>query len=131
VDHHLPDHLEHVREWNNGRGVDIAVEMLANVNLGHDLSVLDHGGRVVVIGSRGTVEINPRDAMIRDASILGVVIFNASDRDLASIYAALCAGLENGTLRPVVGREMPLEEAPASHIEVMKPSAYGKIVLIP
>jgi NADPH2:quinone reductase len=72
VDHTSPDHLGQIQEWNDGRGVDVVLEMLANVNLGNDLTVLNHGVRVVVIGSRGTVEIEPRDAMMRDASILGV-----------------------------------------------------------
>jgi len=40
------------------------------------------------------------------------------------------AGLANGTLRPVVGSELPLAEAPAAHVAVMEPGAYGKIVLV-
>jgi NADPH2:quinone reductase len=134
--HHVLDHrgagyLEQLMEITGGRGVDVILEMLANVNLGKDLTVLAKGGRVVVIGSRGTVEINPRDTMARDASILGMTLFNASEQDLAGIHAALVAGLEQGTLRPVVGREFPLEEAPQAHRAVMEPGAYGKIVLIP
>jgi NADPH2:quinone reductase len=93
--------------------------------------MLAHGGRVVVIGSRGTVEINAREVMFRDAAILGMLLFNATDRDFASIDAAIIAGLENGTLRPVVGHELPLAEAPRAHQLVMEPGAYGKIVLIP
>lgn len=88
-------------------------------------------GRVVVIGSRGTVEIDPRAAMMRDASILGMSLLNAPEDDAAQIHRALVAGLENGTLRPVVGQEMPLAEAPRAHQAVMEPGAYGKIVLIP
>jgi NADPH2:quinone reductase len=101
------------------------------VNLNKDLGVLAKGGRVVVIGSRGDVEINPRLAMGRDAAILGMTLFNVSPQDLASIHAALVAGLEAGMLRPVVGREVPLADAARAHEEVMKPGAYGKIVLTP
>jgi NADPH2:quinone reductase len=50
---------------------------------------------------------------------------------MAGIHAALGAGLEAGTLRPVVGRELPLAEAARAHEEVLKSGAYGKIVLIP
>jgi NADPH2:quinone reductase len=131
VNHRDANHLELVRDLSGGRGVDVIIELLANVNLGNDLKFLDMGGRVVVIGSRGTVEIDPRDAMSRDASILGVVLFNASERELASIHAALVAGLENRTLRPVIGQEMPLADAPRSHNAVMESHTYGKIVLIP
>jgi NADPH2:quinone reductase len=101
------------------------------MNLGKDLGVLARGGRVVVIGSRGTVEINPRDAMGRDASIHGMLLFNASEADLVRIHAALVSGLENGTLQPVVGRTMPLAAAPQAHHAVMEPGAAGKIVLLP
>ncbi|KAF0219589.1 MAG: NADPH2quinone [Geobacteraceae bacterium] len=131
LDHHDPDHLEQARAITAGRGVDVILEMLANVNLGRDLGALATGGRVVVIGSRGKVEIDPREAMGLDAAILGMVLFNASAKEMASIHAALGAGLENGTLRPVVSREMRLSDAAAAHHAVMEASTYGKIVLIP
>ena len=70
-------------------------------------------------------------AMGRDAAILGMTLFNVAERELTSIHAALVAGLANGTLNPVVGQELPLADAPRAHEEVMKPGAYGKIVLIP
>lgn len=131
LDHGAPGYLDQVRALTGGRGVDVILEMLANVNLGKDLGVLAKRGRVVVIGSRGKVEIDPREAMARDASIHGLLLFNAPEDDLRSIHQALGAGLENGTLRPLVGREFPLGEAPQAHRAVMEPGAYGKIVLIP
>lgn len=130
-DHHAPDHMEEILRLTNHRGVDVILEMLANVNLGRDLKVLAQNGRVVIIGSRGTVEIDPRDAMRRDAQILGMVLMNASEREAFSIHAALEAGLENGTLHPIIGLQLPLSDAPRAHHEVIESSAYGKIVLIP
>lgn len=131
LDHHAPDYLEQLMTLTEGRGVDVILEMLANVNLGRDLTVLARNGRVVVIGNRGTVEINPRDAMGRDASILAMSLMNTPPVELQGVHAALVAGLENGTLRPVVGQEMPLAEAARAHEAVIQPGAYGKIVLIP
>ena len=93
--------------------------------------VLALGGRIAVIGSRGTVEIDPRDTMGRNGSILGMVLFNATEAETRCMHAALGAGLENGTLRPIVGRELPLVEAAAAHRAVLEPGAYGKIVLVP
>ena len=131
LDHHAPDYLEELTRLTDGRGPDVILEMLANVNLNRDLEVIAKGGRVVVIGSRGAVEIMPRLAMAREANVLGVMLFNASPHELASVHAALVAGLEAGTLRPVVGRELPLSDAARAHEEVLKPGAYGKIVLLP
>jgi len=131
LDHRAPDYLEKAMRLTNGRGVDIILEMLANVNLAKDLPLLSKFGRVIVIGSRGTIDITPRDLMSRDADIRGMMLFNASRAELTGIHAALAAGLENGTLRPVVGRQMPLADASKAHIAVLEPGAHGKIVLLP
>ncbi|HYP52682.1 MAG TPA: NADPH:quinone reductase [Pyrinomonadaceae bacterium] len=131
LDHRAPDYLEQLMRLTEGHGVDIILEMLANVNLDKDLNVLARNGRVVVIGNRGTVEINPRAAMSRDADIRGMSLLVAPTEELAGIHDALVAGLENGTLRPVVGRELPLADAPHAHEAVLAPGAYGKIVLVP
>ena len=130
-DHRAPDHFEHIMKATSGRGVDVIVELVANVNLGKDLTILAKGGRVVIIGSRGCVEINPRDTMQRDADVRGMILPNTPPAELASIHAALVAGLENGTLRPVIGKEFSLADAAQAHGAVMEPGALGKIVLVP
>jgi NADPH:quinone reductase len=130
-DHHNSDYLNQIMALTEGRGVDLILEMLANVNLAKDLGVLAKEGRVVVIGNRGTIEIDPRATMARDSSILGMALMNATESELASIHSALVAGLENGTLRPIIGRELPLGEAPLAHKAVLEAGAYGKVALIP
>jgi NADPH2:quinone reductase len=130
-DHSSPDHLDQILPATDEKGVDIILEMLANVNLGKDLKILAPRGRVVVVGSRGRVEIDPRDTMTRDAMVLGMLLANTPRSDLTTIHSALAAGFENGTLRPVVGKEMPLADAPLAHKTIVQPGAYGKIVLIP
>jgi NADPH2:quinone reductase len=129
-DHRTTDHFDQVMKATARRGVDVIVEMLANANLGKDLTILAKGGRVVIIGSRGPVEINPRDTMQRDAEVRGMILPNTPPAQMASIHAALVAGLENGTLRPVIGKEFPLAEAAQAHQAVMEPGALGKIVLV-
>ena len=129
LDHRSEGYLDQVRELTGGRGVDVILEMLANVNLGRDLPLLARGGRVVVIGSRGTVEINPRDLMAREATVTGMVLMTVSDKERLAAHAAIGAGLANGTLTPVIGRELALAEAAQAHVAVMEPGAYGKIVL--
>lgn len=131
LNHREPGYLDRVWEHTCDQGVNVILEMLANVNLGKDLGVLAKGGRVVVIGSRGRVEIDPREAMMRESSILGMTLYNATEQERASMHAAFAAGLENGTLRPVVSRELPLAEAAAAHHAVMEASTLGKIVLVP
>jgi NADPH2:quinone reductase len=131
LDHKAPDYLDQLMKLTGGKGVDLILEMLANVNLDKDLSVLAKNGRVVVVGNRGRIEIDPRQTMARDADIRGMTLMNATDEDLRGIHAHLIAGLENGTLRPIIGKEMPLADAAGAHERVLEPGAYGKIVLVP
>ena len=134
--HHVLNHkkegyLGGLQELTCGQGPDVILEMLANVNLDHDLDALAKGGRVVVIGNRGRVEIDPRTAMGKDAAIFGMSLYNASDKELASMHAAFVEGLANGTLRPVISRELPLAAAADAHHGVIETSTLGKIVLLP
>jgi NADPH2:quinone reductase len=131
LNHHDADYLQQVMPLTGNAGVDVVLEMLANVNLDNDLDVLARNGRIVVIGNRGRVEIDPRKAMARDGAILGMTLFNATPEELREIHAGLVAGLENGTLSPVVGKEFSLAEATKAHVAVMESGAYGKIVLLP
>jgi len=131
LNHSTDGYLDELMKLTEGRGVDVILEMLANKNLARDLTALAKKGRVVVIGNRGTIEINPRDLMGRDADIRGMTLWATTDAELKEIHAALVAGLDNGTLRPVIGQMIPLAEAARAHVEVMKPSgALGKIVLV-
>lgn len=131
LDHGATNYLEQAVALTGGRGIDVILEMLANANLGNDLEILAQDGRVVVIGSRGEVQINPRELIRRDASILGMGMLNVSAEKLANIHTAIRTGLEDGSLRPIVGQKMPLADAPHAHEAVLQPGSYGKIILVP
>jgi NADPH2:quinone reductase len=130
VNHREPNYLDTVMSSTGGRGVDVVLEMAAHLNLDKVLSILARGGRVVIVGSRGRVEIDPRQTMARNAAILGMALFGVSAPELTSIHAAITAGLSCGALSPVVGREMPLEDAARAHEVVMQSGALSKIVLV-
>jgi NADPH2:quinone reductase len=131
VNHNSTDYVAELVKVTGEKGYDIILEMLANKNLAADLGMLAKKGRVVVIGNRGTIEINPRDTMARDADIRGMTLFNTTDQEWREINAGLGAGLENGTLRPVISKKFPLAEAARAHKEIMNPTgALGKIVLV-
>jgi NADPH2:quinone reductase len=130
-DHSKAGYQENILKATGGRGVDIILEMLANVNLAADLKLLATNGRVIIIGNRGEITINPRDLMLRRASARGFTLWAITPSEESEIHAGLIAGLENGSLRPVVGKEMPLAEAARAHKEILEPGAAGKIVLIP
>lgn len=129
LDHRAPNYLDELMNLTGGRGADLILEMLANVNLGKDLTVLAKGGCIVVIGCRGEVQISPRLLMRAEGSIVGVM--GGSPAEYARAHAAIGAGLRAGTLRPIVGRELPLVDAPQAHHAILESPAGGKIVLVP
>jgi NADPH2:quinone reductase len=131
LNHRDPEYIQQVMPLSGGRGADVVLEMLANVNLDRDLDILALRGRVVVVGNRGRIEIDPRKLMGKDSAIIGMVGPNATPDEVRETHAALGAALEAGALKPVVGREMPLADAAKAHVAVMEPGAYGKIVLKP
>jgi len=131
LNHREANYLDALAELTCGQGVDVILEMLANVNLDADLKALAKFGRIVVIGNRGKIEIDPRDTMGKNASIHGMSLFNADTKVMKQIHAAIRAGLIDGRYKPVMHSELPLAEAPKAHELVMQEGVYGKIVLIP
>jgi NADPH2:quinone reductase len=130
LDHTRPGYLDEIAKLTGGQGVNVVLEMLANVNLQKDLGVIAMGGRIAVIGNRGPTEINARAAMNTNAAILGVALFNTTPAQLVGLHAALVEGLANGTLRPIIAMELPLAQASRAHEAVMEPGHHGKIVLV-
>jgi NADPH2:quinone reductase len=131
VDHGITRRLDEVKSLTDGRGFDLIVELAADRNLASDLTAVAKGGRIVVIGSHGKIEIDPRDTMNRESDILGLMLFGATPIQHRAMYSALTAGLEAETFRPVVGVELPLAEANRAHQLVIDGEQFGKIVLIP
>ena len=131
LDHSTAGYLDELSDITGGRGVSVVVEMLADVNLERDLNVLAVGGRVVVVGSRGRLELTPRLTMIKEATVMGTALWNASEAETASALAAVTAKLRSGVLRPVVGAELPLREAATAHQRILEPGARGKMILVP
>jgi NADPH2:quinone reductase len=130
VDHGKPGYLDEVRSFTAG-GPQLVLEMLANVNLAADMDVVAKSGRIIVIGNRGEITVNPRVAMMKELDIRGIALWNAPREQVPPMMKDILAGIAEGALRPVVGREVPLADAAAAHIAVLEPGAHGKIVLVP
>ncbi|XP_067892673.1 quinone oxidoreductase [Heterodontus francisci] len=128
--HRETGYIDKIKEYTRGRGINVIIEMLSNVNLSNDLQLLSNGGRVIIVGCRGCIEINPRDTMANESSIIGIALSTATKEDRLETAAALLAGMEVGWLRPVVGPEYPLEKVAQSHEDIIKGSgAMGKMIL--
>ena len=130
-DHHDADRATAILNATQWRGVDIVLEMLANANLALDLELLAPGGRVVVVGNRGEIAINPRHLMVKEAAVYGMILMNTSAAEIRDIHAGIAEGLKQGTFTPIVGKSYPLEDAAQPHRDIIEGPHLGKVVLLP
>ncbi|KFZ56496.1 Quinone oxidoreductase, partial [Podiceps cristatus] len=129
--HREANYIDKIKEYTRMEGVDIIIEMLSNINLAADLQLLSRAGRVMVVGCRGPAEINPRDTMSKESSIIGVSLFLATEEERHECAAALLDGIAAGWLKPAVGSAYPLEEAVKAHEDIIRSrGAQGKMVLL-
>lgn len=129
--HREVNYIDKIKKSVGEKGIDIILEMLANVNLSNDLNLLSYGGRVIIVGSRGPIEINPRDTMAKESSIIGVALYSSTKEEFRQFAAALQAGMEVGWLKPVIGSQYPLEKAVQAHENIIHSSgATGKMILL-
>ncbi|KAF6344260.1 crystallin zeta [Rhinolophus ferrumequinum] len=129
--HREVNYIDKIKKSVGEKGIDVIIEMLANVNLSNDLNLLSYGGRVIVVGSRGSIEINPRDTMAKETSIIGVALYSSTKEEFQQFAAAVQAGMEIGWLRPVIGSQYPLEKVAQAHKNIIHSSgATGKMILL-
>lgn len=131
VNHSDTGYMDAVQGFTGGNGPDLILEMLADVNLAADMEIAAMHGRIIVIGNRGETMINARLAMMKELDIRGIMLWNATETRIAEIMQDILEAVAEGSLRPIVGREMPLSEATAAHVAVLETGNAGKIVLIP
>ncbi len=127
--HLTPDNLDEVLAITEGRGPDLIIELLANVNLQTDLGVIAYYGRIVVAGNRGDITITPRLSMVRESDILGMALWNAPASQYYQSLCAITAMLSSGTLKPVIGERLPLSQAEQAHLAILQKAGNGKMVL--
>jgi len=130
VFNHNHKHYEKKMVEHLGSGFDVIIEHLANINLGHDLQMLKEGARVMIVGCRGAVSINPRHLMAPEASIQGVALGSTAPSQWGEMGAAIVAGIEAGWVAPVINKEYNLEQAALVHHDIIHSNgAKGKLVL--
>jgi NADPH2:quinone reductase len=131
LSHRDPGRTDAILAATAGAGVDLVVEMLANANLERDLEIVAPGGRIVVVGSRDTIEITPRKLMAREIDIRGLMLRRSTPDELREVHAAIQSAGAVGALRPVIQASLPLADAAQAHRMVIEEPSHGKVVLLP
>ncbi len=131
VCHREPDYLKQMISLNHNNKIDVILEMQAQINLGNDLTLLAKNGRVVVIGSLGTIEIDSQYLKDSDGKILSVSMLLATKEEMALNYHALQRCLKRGLIKPIINEQIPLNEAAKAHQIIEQTGQKGKIILVP
>ena len=129
IDHVTEATIEDVLALMDGNGPDVIIEFLANRNLETDLKLIAPFGKIVIIGNRGSIEINPRLAMQKECDILATALWNAPKDEYEQSIHGVIGMLKSGALRPIIGKTFSLQKASQSFEELAKGIGNGKIVL--
>ncbi|MEK3973775.1 NADPH:quinone reductase [Psychrobacillus sp. FSL K6-1267] len=130
IDHVTEATIEDVLALTDGNGPDVIIEFLANINLETDLKLIAPFGKIVIIGNRGSIEINPRLAMQKECDILATALWNAPKDEYEQSIHGVIGMLNSGALRPIIGTTLPLQQASQAFDQLSKGIGNGKLVLI-
>lgn len=129
IPHVKMDEFDAVLTATDDRGPDVIIEMLADQNLETDLTIVNRFGRIVIVGSRGKVEIDPRHTMTKEVDIYGMSAVNIDQELYTASFQAISEMLVDGVLAPLVGERLPLTQAQEAHEHILSKKGNGKLVL--
>ena len=115
------------REWTNGEGADVILELVGTATFDSAIKSLARGGRMVIVGSHTgtTLTASPQAMIANEWEILGSR--NVSKRELVEVVNLVAAG----RIRPMVTGTYPLEDAEAIHQRLRAQEIIGRVVLEP
>lgn len=130
LNHISDDNMEELMELTNQKGPNVIIEMLANANLETDTEMIADDGRIVIVGSRGSIEITPRNLMTSEATVTGMTFTYPTKEDMDEMIHGVTALLEMGAIQPIVGDQFTLDEAGKAHTALMETSGNGRTIFV-
>jgi NADPH2:quinone reductase len=136
VDSRAADMTAALRDANEGRGVDIVLEMTGGTVFDQSLAALAPLGRLAVFGMAGRTPptpVDPARLMARSAAVIGFWLVHVVQRPylMAEAVTDLMHLIADGAIRPIVGATYPLEGAAEAHRALLDRSSVGKLVINP
>lgn len=128
IPHVTEENKDELLEITNHNGPDVIIEFLANVNLETDSKIIADFGRIIIVGSRGTIEFTPRNLMTNEATITGMAFTQPDEKILREVEHGISALINTGYLKPLIGRKFSLDEAPEAHKHLMESSGDGRTI---
>jgi NADPH:quinone reductase-like Zn-dependent oxidoreductase len=128
--------IPHITEENktqlltltNDNGPDVIIEFLANQNLEIDSKIIADFGRIIIVGSRDTIEITPRNLMTNEATVTGMTVASPSKKDMQEMQHGVIGLLNIEAIKPVIGNQFTLDEGTEAHKSLMNSSGNGRTI---
>jgi NADPH:quinone reductase-like Zn-dependent oxidoreductase len=122
---------EGVRRITDGKGVDIAIESVGGAVTGAALSSLGLGGVLITLGySAGRkTTIDVTDLIWKGARMAGFSLFAQSPTAIAAAWRDIIPLIVGGSVKPIVERVYPLEDAGGALRHLIEDRPFGKVIL--
>ena len=128
--HNEKDYDKEMKARTNNEGFDVIIENLANINLDRDMQMLKSNARIMVVGSRGPITVNPRHLMAPEALIQGIALAATKEYEYKEIGDAIVNGIRSGWVNPVINREYDFGTTQKAHDDIINSKgAKGKLVI--
>lgn len=129
------DFVEEVKAITGGKGVQLVLDMVSGSYVPRNLAALAEDGRHVTIAVLGglTAELNMAQIMAKRLTLTGSTLRPRPDEFKALLADEITRNawplIDDGTIRPVMERIFPFEDAAAAHAHMEAGDHIGKIVL--
>jgi NADPH:quinone reductase-like Zn-dependent oxidoreductase len=125
LDHHAPDLVARVMALTDGRGVSIVFDHVGQATWSRSLAVCAMGGTVVTCGATtgDDARLDLTSTFARRLRIVGSKVGTVDDAMAAVRH------LERGRFRPLIDREIGLDEIAEGHRLLERGAVAGKLVV--
>ncbi len=135
IDYRTEDFVEVVKRGTDGHGADVVLDIMGAVYLERNLDVLATEGHLVVIAVQGgrKAELDLARLLAKRATISATTLRSRPLKSKADIVRGVREQvwplIENGMIRPVIDRRIPLRDAVEAHRVVESSAHIGKVLL--
>ncbi|MFD9109884.1 NAD(P)H-quinone oxidoreductase [Streptomyces bottropensis] len=136
INYREQDFVEEVRKATDGKGADVVLDNMGAKYLDRNVRVLAVNGRLAIIGMQGGVkgELNIGALLAKRAAISATSLRARPREEKAAIVAAVREHVwplvDGGHVRPVVDREIPMDDAATAHRVLEESGHVGKVLLV-
>jgi putative PIG3 family NAD(P)H quinone oxidoreductase len=138
VNYRDEDFVERIKAETDGVGADVILDLLGASYLDRNIDAVAPDGRIIVIGFQGGLkaELNFGKLMAKRAGVISTALRSRPVDGPSGKSAVVASVVENvwpmvadGRVRPIIGAELPVEQASDAHRLLESGDAHGKVLL--